>query len=374
MVKRVKATAAVLRTPDGRFELEEVDLDEPRTGEVLVELAATGFCHTDTSMRERFRGTPLPAVFGHEGAGRVVASGSGSDLAAGQPVVLSFRYCGECRNCCSGSTSYCDSMMALNFGLARTDGTTSISRDGESIGSHYFGQSSFATHAVVDSASVVPVGDDIDLGIVGPLGCGVQTGAGAVFNNLRPRVGGSFAVVGAGSVGLSGLLAAVHIGCDPIIAVDRNPTRLDLAMELGASHAFDASADGFDLTEAFMEATRGRGVERCFDTTGIGVVISSALAGTAVRGTVGTVAASGEASIAEVSLRQLLPGRSLTGILEGDSMPQVFIPELLALHGAGKFPFDRLITHFDFAEINEAEAASNEGRVVKPVLRMPGFA
>ena len=366
----MQATAAVLRSGEAPYELVEIELDDPGPGEVLVELVATGYCHTDTGMRASFRNTPFPAVLGHEGAGRIAAVGAGVDMVIGQPVVLSYRSCRSCRNCNLGASTYCDNMMPLNFALSREDGTTAFRLDGQPVGSHFFGQSSFATHTIADARSVVPVGDDDPLDIIGPLGCGVQTGAGAVLNNLRPWVGSSFAVLGSGSVGLSALLAAVYIGCDTVIAVDRHPGRLAFARELGATHTIDTSADGMELGEALLAATGGRGVDRCFDTTGLGEVVGSAMHGLAVNGTLGTVAA-GEAALTEVSLRQLLPGRTLTGILEGDSMPQVFIPELLSLHRAGKLPFDQLISQFPFAQINEAEQASNDGSVIKPVLLMP---
>lgn len=366
----MKTLAAVLRAGDAPYELVELDLEDPRPGEVLVELVAAGLCHTDTGMRDSFRNTPYPTVLGHEGAGRVAGVGGGVDLAVGQPVVLSFSSCGGCRNCHSGSNSYCESMMPRNFGMRRPDGTTALSENGTMIGSHFFGQSSFATHAVVDASSVVPVGEDDPLDLIGPLGCGVQTGAGAVLNNLRPRVGGSFAVTGSGSVGLSGLLAAVHIGCDPIIAVDINDDRLSFARELGATTTINPSQVD-DLTTALMDATGGRGVERIFDTTGRPEVATAGVNALAIRGTIGIVGAAGQDSTLEIAPRQLLPGRTVTGILEGDSMPQVFIPELLALYRAGKFPFDRLITHFELAQINEAEQASHDGVAVKPVLLMP---
>ncbi len=365
----MKTTAAVLRTGDGPFEIVELDLDGPGPGEVLVEVTATGFCHTDTGMRAPFRNTPWPAVLGHEGAGRIAQVGAGVNLLVGQPVILSFRYCGACRNCHAGAPTSCDTMMPLNFALSRTDGTTAFSDNGAPVGSHFFGQSTFATHTVVDARSVVPVSDTVDLETVGPLGCGVQTGAGAVLNCLQPWPGSSFAVLGAGSVGLSALLAAGYLGCDRLIAVDRNPDRLALAAELGATHTV-LVGEGTELDAALLEATDGRGVDRCFDNTGVGDVVGPAMRGLAISGVLGTVAASGSAETT-VSLRQMLPGRTLMGILEGASMPQVFIPELLALHKAGHFPFDRLITHYPFAEINQAEADSNEGRVVKPVLRMP---
>ena len=361
-------TAAVLRSRTAPFELVEVELDGPRAGEVLVRIVAAGMCHTDLSMREPFRDVAFPAVLGHEGAGVVEQVGDGVEVSVGQPVVLSFRSCGRCGNCRTGAPSYCDTMMLLNFGLSRTDGSMAISLDGHPVGSHFFGQSSFATHAVVDARSVVPVADDAPLEIAGPLGCGVQTGAGAVLRALRPASGSAFAVLGSGAVGLSGLLAAVMIGCDPIIAVDRHESRLALARDLGATHTVGADAD---VTSALLDASAGRGVDVALDTTGVPAVVAPAVAALAPRGTLGTVAARGEAPMTEISLRHLLNGRAVIGIIEGNSVPHVFIPELLAHHQAGRFPFDRLITHYPFDRINDAEAASEDGSAIKPVLLMP---
>lgn len=366
-------TAAVLTAGDAPFEVVDVELDDPGPGEALVRMVACGMCHTDLSMREARRNTPFPVVLGHEGAGVVEAVGPGVDLAAGQPVVLSYRSCGACPSCLSGARTYCSSMMPLNFGLAREDGSTAIRRDGRPVGSHFFGQSSFATHAVVDARSIVPVGDDEPLDLIGPLGCGVQTGAGAVLNVMRPAVGSSFAVLGSGAVGLSALLAAVLSGCREVVAVDVHRNRLELAVELGATHAVEVAADErpVDVTTALLEVTGGRGVDHVFDTTGLGEMVSAAVGGLAGRGTLVAVASQGDSAVAEVPLGTLLPGRTLRGVLEGDSVPQVFIPELLAHFRAGRLPFDRLVTHFPFEGINDAERASIDGSVVKPVLMMP---
>ncbi|MFT5530986.1 MAG: aryl-alcohol dehydrogenase [Candidatus Poriferisodalaceae bacterium] len=362
------ATAAVLHSSDAPYELAEVALQEPQPGEVRVRIVGAGMCHTDTSMRSPFRDITFPAVLGHEGAGVIEAVGPGVDFSVGQPVVLSFRSCRGCASCLNGVPVYCDEMLPMNFGLHRGDGTTAISIDGSAVGSHFFGQSSFATHAIADARSVVAVTENDPLDLIGPLGCGVQTGAGAILNTLQPATGSSVAILGSGAVGLSGLLAAVMAGCSTIIAVDQHQNRLDLAGDLGATHAIGADVD---LTAALLEATDGRGVDHIFDTTGVGHVITAAAPALAIRGALATVAAHGQDAVAEINLRTLLPGRSIRGVLEGEAVPQSFIPELLTRFHSGDFPFDRLITHFSFDQINEAEAASADGDVIKPVLLMP---
>ncbi len=363
-------TAAVLRRADADFSIEALELAPPGPGEVLVRLVATGMCHTDLSMRESFRPTPYPVVLGHEGAGHIEALGAGVvGLAEGQPVVLSYASCGRCRSCLLGARTYCSELWSLNFNCCRPDGTTSLTdRAGTVVGSHFFGQSSFATHAVVAASSVVPVGADVPLDLAGPLGCGVQTGAGAVLNVLRPRQGQSLAIYGCGAVGLSALLAAVVAGCAPIIGVDTNPVRRQAALELGATHAIDGRGDP---AAELLELTGGHGVDRTFDAVGAPGTLQAAVAALAPRGSCGFVAAGQPDGTVTLSPRHLLFGRTITGILEGDSVPQVFIPELLELWRQGRFPFDRLLTHFPLDRIDDAEAASHSGEVIKPVLVMP---
>ncbi|MCP5026028.1 MAG: NAD(P)-dependent alcohol dehydrogenase [Actinomycetia bacterium] len=365
----METTAAVLRGSESPFGLASLTLADPGPGEVLVRLVATGMCHTDLSMREVHRDTPWPVVLGHEGAGVIEGLGSAvSGLSLGQPVVLSYNSCGGCRPCQAGTPNYCDQMWPLNFHCSRLDGSTALSVDGHPVGSHYFGQSSFAAHAVVSARSVVPVGADVDLTIAGPLGCGVQTGAGAVFNTFDPDPGDALVVFGCGAVGLSAVLAAVEVGCSPIIGVDIHRSRLDLALDVGATHAVEA---GPDVVSEVLAITHGRGVDYSFDAVGAVGVLEAAVEVLAPRGLCGLVAAGGPNTKVSLSPRHLILGRRVAGIIEGDAVPQVFIPRLLELHRQGRFPFDRLITHFPFAEINEAEAASHRGDVIKPVLVMP---
>lgn len=380
----MKITAAVLRSPESPFELETLNLGEPGPNEVLVKLVASGMCHTDLSMREPHRPTPYPVVLGHEGAGRIEALGPGVvGLEVGQPVVLSYTACGSCQRCLIGQPTYCESMWGLNFGCCRPDGSTALSAPGEAsspadqevVGSHFFGQSSFATHCVAPVSSVVPVDEEAPLELLGPLGCGVQTGAGAVLNVFDPDPGQSLVVFGCGAVGLSAVLAAAAAGCDPIVGVDVHPGRLETALRLGATHVVDGTAadpeGGSAVVGAIMDATTGRGADFAFDAVGASGTLESAVACLAHRGTCGFVAAGGPEQTATISPRHLLSGRTLTGILEGDSVPRVFIPQLIDMHRQGRFPFDELITMFSFAEIAQAEEASRSGEVIKPVLRMP---
>jgi aryl-alcohol dehydrogenase len=367
---RRHATSAVVREPGGSFLLEDVELDGPRPDEVLVEIVATGMCHTDLLVRDS-RPECLPAVLGHEGAGVVRETGSGvTGIAPGDPVVLSFPSCGACSRCLTGRSAYCDSIAALKFGCSRPDGSVATTDvHGEPVGDHFFGQSSFGTLAIASARSVVKVPGDTDLRIAGPLACGVQTGAGTILDVLRVRPGSSVAVFGAGSVGLCAVMAARLCGATTIIAVNRRESRLRLAAELGATHL--VSPRETDPLEAIKDATGGRGVEFAFETTG-----DTDVFGTAVRAldSLGTCAYVGTAPPGVSGqfplLEAMTKGLTVRGVLQGDSTPSSSIPHLLDLHRRGLLPFDRLITHYRLDEINTAAADCVSGEAVKPVLLM----
>jgi aryl-alcohol dehydrogenase len=368
----MQITAAVVHEPGGAFQLESVRLDGPRPGEVLVKIAAVGLCHTDVAARQGHLPFPLPGVFGHEGAGTVVAVGEGvTRVSEGDTVVLTFNSCGSCGPCTARASAYCRSFGPLNLGGHRVgDGSSALSLDGRPIGAHFFGQSSFATHAVADERTVVKVGSGIDPVVAAPLGCGVQTGAGTVLNALDCRPGTSLLVLGGGSVGLSAVLAASVRSLGTVIVVDPLRQRRDLALQLGATHALDP-ADG-PLVEQVW-GILADGVDHAFDTTGNVGVVEAGLASLAQRGTLGIVGVpSDPKAVLPVSLLGLQRvGASVRGIIEGDSDPETFIPELVALHGQGRLPFDRLITTRPFAEINEAVSAQARGEGVKFVLTLP---
>lgn len=364
----MQITAAVVPATSAPFEMRRLELDTPGPGEVLVRMVAVGVCHTDQVIRDQMIPVPLPLVLGHEGAGVVEEVGAGvSHVRPGDHVVLSYNSCGLCRNCMSGAPGYCAEFGAYNFGGRRADGTSALRDGDEVVSSHFFGQSSFATHAVVAARSAVPVPSDAPLELLGPLGCGLQTGAGAVLNSLDPAAGSTIAVFGAGAVGSAAILAAQVAACSTIIAVDRVPERVAFAQELGATHGVDVSKG--DPVEQIMEITGGAGVEYALETTGVPAVLRQTVDALAVRGTAGLI---GQAKIgAEVSFEtgaSLIRGWTLTTIVEGDAVPQVFIPRMIELYRSGRFPFDKLIKHYPFAEIETAFTDSEHGRTIKPVL------
>ena len=364
----MKATAAVVWEREQPFSMEEVDLDEPRAGEVLVRIVGVGVCHTDLIVRDQWYPVPLPAVLGHEGSGVVERVGPGVEkVRPGDPVVLSFDHCGHCSNCLQGKPSYCATFFERNFGGQRMDGSTALAKDGQAVHSHFFGQSSFATYALASQNSVVKVPEDTPLESLGPLGCGVQTGAGAVLNSLKPEPGSSIAVFGTGAVGMSAIMAAVAAGCSTIVGVDVRPERLELARELGATHAVNGAE--VDAVEEVGRITGG-GPNYALETTGVPEVLRQAVDALAPLGTCGIVGAPPVGT--EVSLDWngvMIPGKTVRGVIEGDSVPDVFIPLLVELNRQGRFPFERLIGYYDLDEINRAAEDAEGGGTLKPVLR-----
>ncbi|MEO6886156.1 MAG: NAD(P)-dependent alcohol dehydrogenase [Jatrophihabitantaceae bacterium] len=357
----MRATAAVLESAGAPFTLTEIDLEDPRPDEVLVRVSSVGICGTDLEFANFF---PTPAVLGHEGAGIVERVGSRvSTVQAGDHVAMSFASCGTCSLCLTGSPAYCRQFDAINFTGRRPDGSTALSRDGIEVNGHFLGQSSFASHAVVPARAVVPIDAGIDLRHVGPFGCGFQTGAGGVLNVLRPEPGSSIAIFGAGAVGVAAILAAVLSGCGAIIAVDINEAKLTAAVGYGATHTVNSSGD---VAGALAEIVPG-GLNYAIDTTGREDVLRTAVEALGPLGRVGVIGI-GPSESMSFEWRSVLNGRSITGIIAGSSLPQLFLPKLLDLHAAGKFPVDRMISYFDFEQINEAVAAVKQGSVGKAVL------
>jgi aryl-alcohol dehydrogenase len=340
----MRAQAAVLREVGGPLVIEEVELDEPGPGEVLVRMAGVGICHTDLLALRGRVAMPLPCVLGHEGAGTVDAVGAGvTALAVDDRVVLSFDHCGACATCASGHPAYCDDFAALNHSGRRRDGSTTI----DGVHGSFLGQSSFATHAIASTHVAVKVDAD-DVGLHGPLGCGLLTGAGTVLNVLE---GDDLAVLGAGTVGLAGVMAAAATGRRSIVVVEPDAARRSLALDLGATRAFAPGAERFEA-------------DAVLDTVGTQEAITTALRSLRSPGTCATVAYRGGRNEVTVEQGRLLYGRTLTGVIEGDADPHVLIPHLVDLHRDGRFPFERLITTYAFEDID----AALSGGAIKPVL------
>jgi aryl-alcohol dehydrogenase len=363
----VKTTAAVAFAKEQPLTITEVELDEPRATEVRIRMVASGVCHTDAIVRDQWYPTPLPAVLGHEGAGVVDAIGSSvTKVAVGDHVLLSFDHCGECANCASGLPSYCTNFFGANFGGRRADGSSGFSLNGEQISSHFFGQSSFAEYANVSVNSVVKVSPTAPLEILAPLGCGIQTGAGAVLNSLNPAAGSSIVIFGAGAVGLSGLLAAIIANCTTIIAVDVHESRLAFARELGATHTINAAKA--DVVQEIATITGG-GAQYALETTGVPAVFSTMTKSLAVRGHGVVVGAAALGTNANFDIGSLLPmGITVTMVVEGDSVPSQLVPQLVDLFERGLFPFDKLTKQYAFADINQAFEDSASGITLKPIV------
>jgi aryl-alcohol dehydrogenase len=365
----VEIEAAVINAKGGSFAVQRVEMDELRPDEVLVKVAAAGVCHTDLIVRDQWYPVPLPAVLGHEGAGIVEKVGANvAKVAAGDRVGMTFNSCGTCPTCITGRPTYCHDFFARNFGGSRPDGTTALSRGGEPIHSHFFGQSSFATYAVATERNVVKLDDDVPLEVVAPFGCGIQTGAGAILNVMRPPAGTSVAVFGTGTVGMASIMAAVVAGATTIIGVDVNPARLELARELGATHTVHAGER--DPVEQ-IKAITGLGADFTVECTGIASVLRQAVDASAPTGVAGVIGA--PALGTEVSLdinEMLIFGRTVRGIVEGDSVPDIFLPRLIELWRQGRFPVDRLMRHYDLDQLDEAAHDAEQGSVIKAVIRM----
>ena len=365
------ARAAICRGHDQPFTIEPIELAELRPDELLVRIVACGICHTDLAVRDAQLPVPLPAVLGHEGAGVVEAIGSAVTAAApGDRVVMSFNSCGACPSCDDDAPTYCYNFIPHNWSGARADGSPSMTLAGAPMAANFFGQSAFATHAIAHQRNVVRVPDSaagLPLARLAPIGCGLMTGAGAVLNAMQVRAGLPIAVFGTGTVGIAAIMAARIAGANPIIAVDVNDERLALARELGATHAFNARDDA----PARIRALCPQGLGYAFDTTGLNSVIEQAWGLLAPKGIVGIVGASDPAADLTFNEAQFMAGgRTVMGILGGNSDGAAFLTELIDHRLAGRFPYERLIETVPFEQINQAIEASESGRVVKPVLVM----
>lgn len=361
--------AAVLRERTDPFTIEHVEIAEPGPGEILVEVAGTGFCHTDILPRQPDFMARLPLIAGHEGAGVVIAVGPGvDDVAVGAHVLLSFDSCGRCASCAGGHPAYCATFFVRNLTGKRPGGSSPVAdAQGQSVAARWFGQSSFATHAIAGPRNVVVVDEDLPLHLLGPLGCGIQTGAGSVLIALGVQAGTSVAVFGAGSVGLAGVMAAKVAGATTIVAVDLHHSRLEQAEELGATHL--VRGDSGDVTGEVRKVTFG-GAQYALDTTGVPEVIAGAVDALRPTGTIGLVGAGSRDLV--LAPAALAAGKNIMGILEGDVVPQVFVPRLIELWRQGAFPFEKLIRTYPLTEINEAERDVANGTTIKPVLLPQG--
>ena len=371
----MKINALVVEGKDAPFVREELELDAPGPGEVLVKVAAVGLCHTDLITQAGDMPLPLPGVLGHEGAGVVEAVGPGvTNVAVGDHVIMGWPYCGECRNCLRGEHRYCLRLGEALVSGARFKGPDAgksayTRADGSKISGHFFGQSSFADYSLALASSLVKVDQDIPLELVGPLACGITTGAGAVFNTARPEPGQSLVVYGAGAVGLAAVMAAKNTPAATIIAIDLHDSRLELAREFGATHTINSGK-----VNALEEIQRicGGPADYVLECTGNIKVLEEAAEAVGMLGTLILIGgAPAEARFSVDHLRTLW-GKRIIGTLGGSTTSQQLIPGLIALYKAGRFPFDKLVKYYGFDEIDQAVADSTSGGTIKAVLKTAG--
>jgi aryl-alcohol dehydrogenase len=363
----METKAAVTFERSAEFQIVPLQLSDPNDDEVLVRIVGTGICHTDLAARDQHLPIPLPSVFGHEGAGVVEQVGARvTKVKPGDHVALSWMCCGSCPSCKSGHDPYCHSFLPLNFSGARPDGTTTMKKGDQIIHGNFFGQSSFASYALAEERNVVKVPEDVPLEILGPMGCGIQTGAGAVMNALQARPGSSIAIFGVGPVGMSAVLGGVVCGCTTIIAVDLSPDRLKIAKALGATHTINAKEA--NPVEAILDLTGG-GPNYSLECVGNPAVFRQAVDVLPLLGVCGLVGVVAPGTEVALNMDLIMNGRTVKGIIEGDAIPDLFIPKLIDLYRQGRFPFDRMITFYPFEDINKAVEDMEKGLVIKPVLK-----
>jgi aryl-alcohol dehydrogenase len=346
--------ALVVEEKDAPFVEQELQLEEPARGEALVRIVAAGVCHTDQITRQGDMAMTFPAVLGHEGAGIVERVGEGvTQVAPGDNVIIGWPSCGECRNCLDGQPRYClrtgEALVSGRRFKGERAGTSAYARDGQPINGHFFGQSSFATYSITTADALVKVPGEAPLELLGPLACGLGTGAGAVLNEARPRLGDSVLIVGVGAVGLAAIMAARNSGITKIIAADVHDNRLEMAQEFGATHAINSAST--DLVEAVRKIT-GSTVDFAIDCTGVIPVIEQLAETVGMLGTL--VLVGGAPADARFSLDHLraLWGKRIIGVLGGGGRSGQLIPALVELYQQGRFPFDRLVKYYEWARLS----------------------
>lgn len=372
----MKIKAAVLRAmgapaPYAKskpLSIEEVELDPPGPGEVLVKVAAAGLCHSDLSVINGDRPRVMPMVLGHEAAGVVEELGAGlGDLKKGDHVGMVFvPSCGHCLPCMEGRPALCEPGAAANGKGELLGGGRRLRRDGEAL-NHHMGISCFAQYATVSRHSLVKIDPEVPLDEAAMFGCAVLTGVGAVLNTAAVRPGQSVAVVGLGGVGLTSVLGALVAGAHTVIAIDLNEQKLGLARQLGATHAFNASDAG--IVDKVKEATRG-GVDVAVEMAGSVKALETAYRITRRGGqtvTAGLPNHTHTMALSPVSL--VAEERTLKGSYIGSCVPLRDLPRYIALYRQGRLPVDRLLSdRLKLENINEGFDRLAEGKAVRQVV------
>jgi S-(hydroxymethyl)glutathione dehydrogenase / alcohol dehydrogenase len=364
----MKTRAAVLYGCNEPFVIEEVELDPPGPGEVLVEMAAGGICHSDWSVVEGIIPKEFPIILGHEGSARVLEVGEGVRLVkAGDPVILSWiPDCGHCRYCMSGKANLCDGRMPYAEGTLG-NGIMRFHQNGRRI-RHFNAVSSFSRFAVVPERGCVVVDSRVPLDRAALIGCAVSTGVGAVIFTAKVPPGSSMAVFGAGGVGLNAIQGGAIVNAARIIAVDVNPHKLQMAREFGATDVVNAREA--DPVQAILDLTGGQGVDFAFEAIGRPETIRQAFESLCKGGTAVAIGIAAKDALISIPPQHLVYGeRRLIGSFYGSTRPRADFSRFVDLYLAGSLKLDQLVTReWRLEEINEAFRAMNNGEVARGII------
>ena len=365
----MKAKAAFFEKYGDPVHIEEVDLIEPRANEVLIKMKSSGICHTDMAFKNDEWHLPivLPLILGHEGAGIVEKVGPGvSKVKEGDQVVLTIPWCGVCENCVKGVPWMCDRINELNLSGKDYFGTNPFTLNGKPL-STCLGQGSLSTHCVQHVNNVVKIQDDFDIKIAGPLGCGYRTGAGTIYNDLKPLPGQWVAIIGTGSVGMAAMWMANAMGAKTIM-VDILDSRLKLAKDLGADYTVNSAGLSFqEVAAKVIEIADGKGVHYTAECTGKAICHKAGMLCMRGGGRLGQIATVNEYETPRFT-KEVNDRKAITFNRMGNVPGEVIIPVMVDLYQRGKFPMDKIQKFYTFDKVNEAMDDSMSGKVFKPVI------
>jgi NDMA-dependent alcohol dehydrogenase len=367
----MKTTAAILWERGGPWSVEEIELDPPKAGEVLVEMGGSGLCHSDEHVVTGDLPWPLPMIGGHEGAGTIVETGPGVEwLKPGDRVIFGFiPSCGRCPECSAGMQNLCQLGQYLGDGTQVSDHTARHHARGQDLGLMCL-LGTFAQHTVISEANCIKIDDDIPLDKACLLGCGVVTGWGSAVYAGGAKAGDTAVVVGVGGIGINAVQGAALAGVEHLVAVDPVPFKQEKALEFGATHAVDSSEEALELV---AELTRGRGAQVVVNTMGVGGgdQIAKSLAMAAKRGTVvvTNLHPVTEESVALSAIDLVLMEKRVVGSLFGTANPRRDIPRLLELYRTGHLKLDELVTQsYKLEDINSGYQDMRDGKNLRGVI------
>lgn len=374
----VVTQAIVVRSRESDFELCDIEIEEPQPNEVLVQIVACGLCHTDLLVKGNALPGRYPSTIGHEGAGIVKKIGSKVQrVQDGDSVILSFASCQHCGPCSVAKPAACPEWVNMNFLRKRNPDVDSrpayrlsanVEEGEKEVYGAFFGQSSMARMSLVSESSCVKVSKDLDLKLYAPLGCGMQTGSGAIFNTLKPTADSTLAVFGCGAVGMAAILAAKFLGVQTIIAIDLVQSRLDLATELGASHTVVGSDK--DVVDQIRSHTKWNlGVTHAVEATGVLPVLKTAFESLASFGHLASIGNPGVGINPPFAINDMVNGgKTWSGILMGGGDPQTALPFLVDLHQQGRFPIEKMSKYYPFEDFSQAVHDMHDGTTIKPII------